>query len=127
MRSKDFHTERNARRGTKRRRGSWKMLLCVAVLSLLAIDVYKFIPRFRYWSRNREIKQGYIDEVQRLRQEHERLKEEIDKLEHSLLAQERLAREMGYIKPGETVYKLAPRSRDGNSSAHQGSVSGHKL
>ena len=39
----------------------------------------------------------------------EQLKEEIYKLKHDLFTQEQLAREMGYIKPGETVYKFAPK------------------
>ena len=86
------------------------------ILSFLAIDSYKFVPRVRYWWRNREIKQGYVTEVERLRQEQQQLKEEIDKLEHSPLTQERIAREMGYIKPGETVYKFVPKANVGVGS-----------
>ncbi len=84
------------------------LLVCAMILSFLAIDGYKFVPRVQYWWRNREIKQGYVQEVEKLRQEQQRLKDKIDKLEHSPLAQERLAREMGYIRRGETVYKFVP-------------------
>ena len=87
----------------------WKLLVLVGVLSFLAIDGYKFVPRLQYWWHNREIKQEYVTEVEKLRAEQQQLKEEKDKLGHNLLTQERLAREMGYVKPGETVYKLAPR------------------
>ena len=92
-----------------------KLLLCVAFLSLLALDSYRFARGFQYWWRNREIKHGYVEEVERLRQEQQRLKEEIYKLKHSSLTQERLAREMGYIKPGEIVYKFVSKSH-GDSS-----------
>jgi cell division protein FtsB len=84
----------------------WKVLVCAGILSFLAVDGYKFVPRLQYWWRNRQIKQEYVIEVDRLHQEQQQLKEEIYKLEHSLLTQERLAREMGFIKPGETVYKF---------------------
>jgi cell division protein FtsB len=83
-------------------------LVCAMLVSFLAIDGYKFVPRFQYWLRNREIKQEYVMAVEEVRQEQERLKAEIYKLENNTLTQERLAREMGYIKPGETVYKFAP-------------------
>jgi len=78
------------------------------IVSFLAIDGYKFVPRFRYWWRNMEIKQEYVMAVEELRQKQRRLKAEIERLENSTLAQERLAREMGYIKPGEIVYKFVP-------------------
>ena len=84
-------------------------MLCVVLLSFLVLDGYRFARGFQYWWRNRKIKQAYVEEVERLRQEQQQLKEEIHRLEHSALAQERLAREMGYIKPGETVYMLVPR------------------
>jgi len=93
-------------RGTKRWGTFLILLICTAFLSFLAVDGYRFIKGLQYWQRNREIKQGYVQKVERLQQEQQRLKEEIDKLEHNVLSQERLAREMGYIKPGEIVYKF---------------------
>jgi cell division protein FtsB len=100
-------TTRNTR-GTKRWGTFLILLICTAFLCFLAVDSYRFIKGLQYWQRNREIKQGYVQKVERLQQEQQRLKEEIDKLEHNVLSQERLAREMGYIKPGEIVYKFAP-------------------
>jgi cell division protein FtsB len=82
------------------------------LLSFLAIDGYKFIPQVRYWWRNKEIKQGYVEEISRLQQEQERMKEEIEKLKNNALTHERLAREIGYIKPGETVYKFVPKGHN---------------
>ena len=109
MRKRNRRIDRNRARRARAWGFFWKLLVFVGVLSFLAIDGYKFVPRLQYWWNNREIKQEYVTEVERLRGEQQRLKEEMDKLGHSLLTQERLAREMGYIKPGETVYKLVPK------------------
>lgn len=84
------------------------LLVCTVLLSLLVVDSYRFIKVLQYWNRNREIKQGYVSKVEALRQEQRRLKGEIDDLKSNVLAQERLAREIGYIKPGEIMYKFAP-------------------
>ena len=113
MPKKNRRNDRNRARRAKVWGVLWKLLVCVGVLSFLAIDGYRAVPRLQYWWHNREIKQEYITEVERLRGKQRRLKEEMNKLEHSPLTQERLAREMGYIKPGETVYKLVPKSYDG--------------
>ena len=100
-------TTRNTR-GTKRWETFLILLICTAFLSFLAADGYRFIKGLQYWNRNREIKQGYVREVEKLQREQQRLKEEIDNLENNVLTQERLAREIGYIKPGEIVYKFKP-------------------
>lgn len=115
MRKNNRRINRDTTHRAKRWRSFGKLLLCVAFLSFLALDSYRFVRGFQYWRRNREIKRGYVEEVDRLRQEQRKMKEEIYKLEHSLLTQEGLAREMGYIKPGEIVYKFVPKSLDGSS------------
>jgi len=97
------------------------LLLCIVLLPLLTLEVYRFVDGFQRWRHNREIKQGYVNEIERLSQEQQRLKEEIDKLKHNRLTQERLAREMGYVKPGETVYKIAPEAQALESPRTQGS------
>jgi cell division protein FtsB len=108
--SKSRRVDKSIMRSTRRRHAFWKLLLCVIFLSFLALDGYRFARGLEYWWRNRDIRQGYVREVERLRQEQQRLKEEIRKLEHNILTQERLAREMGYIKPGETVYRFVPKT-----------------
>ena len=109
MRKRNRRIDRNRARRARAWGFFWKLLVFVGVLSFLAIDGYKFVPRLQYWWNNREIKREYVTEIERLHVEQQRLKEDMDKLGHSLLTQERLAREMGYIKPGETVYKLVPK------------------
>lgn len=108
MSRKNRRVNRNTKRRDKLRGIFLTVLICAMIVSFLAIDGYKFVPRFQYWLRNREIKQEYVMAVEEVRQEQERLKAEIDKLKNNSLTQERLAREMGYIKPGETVYKFVP-------------------
>jgi cell division protein FtsB len=94
-----------------------RLLLGAAFLFLLTIGGYRFVRGFQYWRRNLKIRREYIQEVDRLRQKHQRLKDELYKLEHSLLAQERLAREIGYIKPGEVLYKFAQKPDQGAVSS----------
>jgi len=111
MRKKNRRINKNVIRRRKIWNVFWISLVCMAVLAFVAIDVYKLVPQLQYWRRNREIKQGYVRQVEKLRQEQERLGKEKEKLEHNVLTQEKLAREMGYIKPGETVYKITPKTR----------------
>lgn len=94
-----------------------RLLLGAAFLFLLTIGSFRFVKGFQYWRRNSKIRREYIQEVDRLRQKRQRLKDELYKLEHSLLAQERLAREIGYIKPGEVVYKFAQKPDQGTASS----------
>jgi cell division protein FtsB len=105
MQSKKHKLDKKA---TKRRL-LWKLLLCVVFLAFIAIDGYRFFNIFQSWRINGEIKQEYLEAVDKLRKEQEQLKQEIHDLKYRRLTQERLAREMGYIKPGETVYKLSPK------------------
>ena len=116
MQKKNRRFDKNRARRARAWGAFWKLLVFAGVLSFLAIDGYKFVPRLQYWWHNREIKQEYVAEVEKLREEQQRLREERDKLGHSLLTQERLAREMGYIKPGETVYKLVPKPNTDDGS-----------
>lgn len=108
MSRKNRRVNRNTQRRDRLRSIFLTVLVCAMIVSFLAIDGYKFVPRFQYWWRNREIKREYVMAVEEVRQEQRRLKAEIDKLENNTLTQERLAREMGYIKPGEIVYKFVP-------------------
>jgi len=87
----------------------WKVLLCIAFLFFMTMDGYRSIRRFQYWQRNKEIKREYVQAVERLQQEKRQLEKEINDLKNRPLTQERLARKIGYIKPGETVYKFVPK------------------
>lgn len=111
MQKKNRRINKNVIRRRKIWNVFWLSLVCMAILAFVAIDVYKLVPQLQYWRRNREIKQGYVKQVEKLRQEQDQLEKEKDKLKNNVLTQEKLAREMGYIKPGETVYKITPKTR----------------
>jgi len=115
MKKKNRRISKHKEQGARGWHTFGKLLLCIAFLSFLALDGYRFVKGFRYWWRNREIRQGYVEEVEWLRREQKRLKGEIHNLRYSLFAQEELAREMGYIKPGEIVYKFVPKPHDAGS------------
>lgn len=80
-------------------------ILC---FSFLVIGSYRLINGFQYWQNNKQVRDSYIKTIEKLRLEQQILKEELDKIQHNNLTKERLARELGYIKPGETVYKIIP-------------------
>ena len=96
---------------TKRKKVSgfsimWRLLVCIIVTIVISVQIYTFGDAFKYWWGNREIKKKYTQQISQLGQQQEMMKKEILNLKNNKLAQERLAREMGYIKPGEVVYKF---------------------
>jgi len=84
----------------------WRLLVSVIVTIVISYQIYTFGDAFKYWWENREIKQRYTQEVNQLEKQQEMMKKEIWNLKNNTLTQERLAREMGYIKPNEIVYKF---------------------
>jgi cell division protein FtsB len=98
----------------------WRLLVCIIVTIAISVQIYTFGDAFKYWWGNRDIKKKYTQQISQLEQQQEMMKKEILNLKNNKLAQERLAREMGYIKPGEVVYKfinnpLAPLLRENKS------------
>ena len=91
-------------------------LLIIAFI-VLPVSLYRFGEGFHNWHRARRIKQHYLAELVRLRRERDELKGQVEKLKHNELAKERLARRLGYVKPGEVMYKIvqAPGSNHTNS------------
>ncbi len=84
----------------------WRLLIYIIVTIVIYVQIYTFGDAFKYWWENREVKQKYAQEISKLEQQQEIMKKEIQNFRNNKLAQERLAREMGYIKPGEVVYKF---------------------
>lgn len=87
---------------------SWLSILAVVVL---LISLYRFVEGFQNWQESRQIKQHYLERLAKLEKERDRLTIRVEKLKTNELTKERLARGLGYIKLGETVYKIA-RSLD---------------
>ena len=113
-----FDTDRRLRNPQKQRVGFWyilrTLLICAVITVIISVQIYRFRDAFNYWLSNREVKQRYIQEVNVLMQQQESMKNELNRLKYSRLTQERLAREMGYVKPGEVVYKFADVNQDSN-------------
>lgn len=86
---------------------SW---LLIFTLPVLIISSYRFVGEYQNWQKARQIKQEYLDELKELELKRDRLKDRVEKLKTDELNQERLVRRFGFIKPGETVYKVV-RSR----------------
>ena len=90
------------------------LLICFVVAVIFSVQIYRLGGVFRYWWSNRELKQRYVLEVNELQQKQENMKLELYKLKNNELTQERLAREMGYARPGEIVYKFVSVNQESN-------------
>lgn len=86
---------------------SW---LFIITLPVLLISSYRFVKEFQNWQKVRQIKQDYLEDIKELELKRDNLKVKVEKLKSDKLIQERLVRRFGFIKPGETVYKVV-RSR----------------
>jgi cell division protein FtsB len=82
---------------------SW---LFIVTLPVLLISSYRFVEEFQNWQKARQVKQDYLEKLGELEQKRDRLKLRAEKLKSDELNQERLVRQFGFIKPGETVYKV---------------------
>jgi cell division protein FtsB len=82
---------------------SW---LFIVTLPVLLISSYRFVEEFQNWQKARQVKQDYLEKLGELEQKRDRLKLRAEKLTSDELNQERLVRQFGFIKPGETVYKV---------------------
>lgn len=86
---------------------SW---LLIFTLPVLIIGLYRFVGEYQNWQKARQIKQEFLDDLTELELKRDRLKVRVQNLESDELHQERLVRRFGFIKAGETVYKVV-RSR----------------
>jgi cell division protein FtsB len=84
---------------------SW---LSILALFMLLIGLYRFVEGLQNWQEARRIKQHSLEELAKLERERDLLKIRVEKLKTNEFTKEQLARRLGYIKPGETVYKVVP-------------------
>ncbi len=101
-----FNNKRTNNHSNKRQ-FFWIVLIFIIIIPIMILQTYRFSNAFRYWQNNRKLKQEYTKEITRLYFEQIKLKKEIYNLNHNKLVQERLAREIGFIKPGEIVYRFS--------------------
>ena len=97
-----------------------KFLLFILIASVVLLaGLFHVAKGFWSWQEARQIKQQYDDKIVELEHRRDRLKEYVEKLKTDLLTKERVARRIGYIRAGETVYKIersSPRSTDGDAT-----------
>ncbi len=85
----------------------WVLLIFIIIIPIMILQVYRFSSAFQYWWHNKKLKEEYTKEIYKLYLEQAKLKKEIYNLNHNKFVFERLAREIGFIKPGEIVYKFS--------------------
>ena len=82
-------------------------LFILASLMLL-VGLSHFVKGFHGWQEARGMKQQYLEELRVLELERDHLKVRVEKLKTDEFTKEQLVREkLGYVKPGEIVYKIA--------------------
>jgi cell division protein FtsB len=85
--------------------------LSIVAFVVLLISLYRFVEGFQNWQEARAIKRRFHNEIAELERKRDQLQLRIEKLRTDELTKERLARRVGYIKPGETVYKIVRSSQ----------------
>lgn len=87
-------------------------LLLFIILSVFFYEGYELSKEFRRWHHYRQQVELYKQSIEELKSENELLEETAHKLRNSEFAQEEVAREMGYVKPGETVYRFVHKEHE---------------
>ena len=85
-----------------------QIALLILATPVLVLGLYRFVEGFIYWNQCRVIHQDYINEINKLKEERDQLQDYVKRLESDEFTQERIARKQGYIKKGETVYRIVP-------------------
>ena len=88
-----------------------RICLAAFLLVLLASNLYHTQQGFLNWHRAIAFRTDFQAKLKKLRQQRDDLKTRVAQLESNPLTQERLVRQLGYIKPGEKVYRFVKRSR----------------
>ena len=85
-----------------------QITLLLLVIPVLALGLYRFVGGLIYWNQCRTIQQDYINEINKLKAERDKLQDYVKRLESDEFTQEQIARKQGYVKQGETVYRIVP-------------------
>jgi len=83
-----------------------QIILLLLAIPLFALSSFSFIEGFKYWRQSQEIQQSYVDEIKELKAKQDELFDYVKRLKNDDSAMEAIAREQGYIKEGETVYRI---------------------
>jgi cell division protein FtsB len=85
-----------------------QITLLLLAIPVLALGLYRFVGGFIYWNQCRTVQQNYINEINELKAERDKLQDYVERLESDEFTQEQIARKQGYVKQGETVYQIVP-------------------
>lgn len=78
-------------------------------IPILTLNAYRFVNGFKYWRQCRVIYQEYLTDIHKLQTRRDKLEKYVNQLTYDDLTQERIARKYGgYIKQGETAYRIIP-------------------
>ena len=90
-----------------------RYILFVIALALLAASIKQFLKGYGDWEAAQAAEKAYQAEIQALEAQRDAMKHHVEMLKTDDLTQQRLARRrLGYIKPGETKYKIVRPSQN---------------
>jgi cell division protein FtsB len=84
-----------------------KSWLFIFSLVVLGVGLAHLVKGIQGWQEAREKEKQYIADLKQLESKRDELKTQLEKIKTNPLAKERLVRKkLGFVKPGETVYKI---------------------
>ena len=92
-----------------------QIILFLLAIPLFALSSCRFIDGFKYWRQSKEIRQNYAADIKELEAKRDRLFNYVECLRNDEFAMEAIAREQGYVKEGETVYRIISSVKNINS------------
>jgi len=95
-----------------------QIIILSLVIPVFALNSFRFIDGFKYWSQSNQIHQNYVTQVEQLKAKRAKLLSYVDRLKNDELAMEAIAREQGYVKEGETVYLIVSSVKDRYTDFH---------
>ena len=86
----------------------WSTVASVGTGLFLAICLYRFVDDVRLYNSAQALKAAKVEALARLEARRDETRELAEKLQSDPMTRERLARSVGDIRPGETVYFIRP-------------------
>ena len=87
----------------------FRVILFIVALALLVVSVKQFMNGYKAWQEAQQVAKSYQKELQRLEIDRDKLKKRVELLKNDTLTKERLVRKkLGYLKPGEVMFKIVP-------------------
>ncbi|MBT3266556.1 hypothetical protein HN371_05340 [Candidatus Poribacteria bacterium] len=86
----------------------WSTVASVVTGLFLAICLYRLVDDVNLYNAAQALKAAKVEALARLEARRDETRELADKLQSDPMTKERLARSVGYISPGETVYFIPP-------------------